>query len=239
LHRRSLVTLAFAAAACEDFPRDSRGTLRQVLGGQRPLRVGWSRADPWVTGTDEAGPGGLEPALVRRWADSSGATIQWIAAGEAQLVEGLQRHALDLAVAGMTDDAPWGSRIGQTQPYLEMELVVGVRRAVAVPPDWDGIEISHDRRRPEVAAAIRALGAVPVPAEPGAPGPLAAAWGAELEALGLQPSGKRLQQTRRVLATAPAESALTFALDRFLLPRQGEIRAMLAAQAGRDAAGMA
>jgi hypothetical protein len=228
------MSLAMAVAGCDDFPRDARGTLRQVQGG-RPLRVGWSRADPWVTGTDEAG--GLEPAVVRQWAQAIGAMVEWIAAGEAQLVEALQRNALDLAVAGMTDGAPWGSRIGQTQPYFEAELVVGVRAGVAVPRDWDGVEISHDRRRPDAAAAIRAVGAVPVPAEPGRPGALAAAWRAELEPLGMQASGKVLRRTRRVLATAPAESALAYALDRFLLPRQAETAAMLAAQAARDAAG--
>jgi hypothetical protein len=33
-------------------------------------------------------------------AQAIGAMVEWIAAGEAQLVEALQRNALDLAVAG-------------------------------------------------------------------------------------------------------------------------------------------
>lgn len=233
MQRRGLFAAAFASAlaACEDFPRDSRGTLAEVLGGQRALWVGWSRAEPWVTAPEGDAPGGLEPALVRRWAESSGARIEWLAGGEAQLVQGLQRGALDVAVAGLTDEAPWGSRTGQTQPYLEADLVVGVAPGVAVPRDWSGIEIRHDRGRPEIAAAILGLGAVPVAVAPGALAPLGAAWRAELEAAGLQPSGTRLRRTRRVLATAPAESALCFALDRFLLPMREEIVAMLAAQA--------
>src|SRR5215207_4100543 len=75
------------------------------------------------------------------------------------------------------------------------------------------------------------LGAVPVAAEPEGMAPLAAAYAPELAALGLLPTGKTLATERRVVATAPAENALTLALDRFLLPRGEEIGQRLAAEA--------
>jgi polar amino acid transport system substrate-binding protein len=179
------------------------------------------------------GPEGLEVELVRRWADTVGARLEWVTGSEAQLVQALQRHALDLAVGGFSDSAPWGSRIGQTQPYLKAELAIGAAPGATVPDSWNGVEVRHDRRRPDLAGAIRAIGAVPVPAEPGQLAPFGAAYAQEMEALGLRPTGKRLTTERRVIATAPAENALTFALDRFLLPREGEIGARLAEEARR------
>ena len=228
------LALGLALAGCDGYPKDANDTLERVRAGQRPLRVGWSPAEPWVrakAGND--GPAGVEPDLVRAWAASIGTTIEWVPGGEAQLVQALQRNAVDVAVAGFSDDAPWGGRTGQTQPYLEAKAVVGAAPGAAVPRDWDGVGIRYDRRRPDLAAAIRGIGAVPVPADPGGMAPLAAAYAPELAALGLASTGKALTTERRVIATAPAENALTLALDRFLLPRGEEIGRRLAAEARR------
>ena len=230
-----VLALAFAATGCDDYPKDAQSTLERVRAGERPLRVGWSPAEPWVRAEAGRGdgPAGVEPDLVRAWAASVGARIEWVPGGEAQLVQALQRSALDVAVAGFSDDAPWGGRTGQTQPYLKAEAAVGAVPGAAVPRDWDGVEVRYDRRRPDFAAAIRGIGAVPVPADPGGMAPLAAAYAPELAALGLAPTGKTLATERRVIATAPAENALTLALDRFLLPREEEIGRRLAAEARR------
>jgi hypothetical protein len=230
------LALGLALAGCDGYPRDANGTLEQVRAGERPLRVGWSPAEPWVRAEAGAndGPAGIEPDLVRAWAASVGAArIEWVPGGEAQLVLALQRNAVDIAVAGFSDGSPWGGKTGQTQPYLKAEAVVGAAPGAAVPRDWDGVEVRHDRRRPDLAAAIRGIGAVPVPADPGGLAPLAAAYTLELATLGLAPTGKTLTTERRVIATAPAENALTLALDRFLLPRGKEIGRRLAAEARR------
>jgi ABC-type amino acid transport substrate-binding protein len=232
------IALGLASAGCDGYPKDARGTMERVRAGERPLRVGWSPAEPWVrgeaaAGRDDAGPVGIEPDLVRDWAASVGARVEWVPGGEAQLVRALGRNAVDIAVAGFSDTSPWGGRIGQTQPYLEAEAVVGAAPGAAVPRDWNGVEIRHDRRRPDLAGAIRRLGAVPVAAEPEGMAPLAAAYAPELAALGLRPTGKTLATERRVVATAPAENALTLALDRFLLPRGEEIARRLAAEPRR------
>jgi len=228
------LALALAAAGCGDYPKDARDTLERVRAGARPLRVGWTLAEPWVgAGNGEGDPAGVEPDLVRDWAKSIGVQIEWVSGSEAQLVRALQRNTIDVAVAGFADSGPWGARIGQTQPYLEAAAVIGAAPGAAAPRDWKGVEVRYDRRRPDLAAALRGIGAVPVPADAGGMAPFAVAYEPELAALGLAPAGKALATERRVVATAPAENALTLALDRFLQPRRDEIGRRLAAESRR------
>ena len=92
---RLLPTLALCLAGCGEFPRDAHGTLDQVRAG-RPLRVGWSVAEPQVRRGGPDGPAGVEPDLVRRWARGNGVRIAWTEAGEAQLVEALGANELDV-----------------------------------------------------------------------------------------------------------------------------------------------
>jgi ABC-type amino acid transport substrate-binding protein len=227
----SALVAALLLAGCGEFPKDANGTLEEVRAG-RPLRVGWSAAEPWVrSGPD--GPFGPEVDLLRAWAETIGARIEWAEASEAQLVEALGENAVDLGLASFTAEAPWGARIGQTQPYLRSHLAIGVREGVPVPDDWKGVAVRYDRRRPQVAGALRGIGAAPVPAEAGDLGPIGAAYEEELVRAGLRPTEKRLASEDRVIATAPAENALALALDRFLHGREVFVRERLVAEAAR------
>ena len=226
--RRAIVLLALTLGGCE-FPKDANSTLERVRAGQ-PLRIGWSAAEPWTRGTGAQEPHGIESELVRVWAQSLGARIEWVAGGEAQLVQALQENTVDVALAGFEKSAPWGGKIGQTQPYLKTGIVIGAREGTTAPGDWEGVEVRYDRRRPQIAAALRGIGAVPVPTDPGQLAPIGAVYDFELSAAGLRPTGKPLTTERRVIATAPAENALTLSLDRFLQPRESEIRARLTAE---------
>ena len=227
----SSALVAALLAGCGEFPRDANGTLEEVRAG-RPLRVGWSAAEPWVrSGPD--GPSGPEADLVRAWATTIGARVEWAEASEAHLVEALGENAIDLGLAGFTTGAPWGARIGQTQPYLRSHLAIGVREGIPVPESWKGVAVRYDRHRPQVAGALRGIGASPVPAEPGDLGPIGAAYEEELVRAGLKPTEKRLASEGRVLATPPAENALALALDRFLHGRETFVRERLVGKGAR------
>lgn len=213
---------------CGDFPRDAKDTLKQVEAG-RPLRVGWSTAEPWVKRGPNGEPAGLEPDLIRAWAAEHGMRVRWIEAGEAQLVEALGENTLDAAVAGFAKSAPWGARIGQTQPYLSPKLVIGARPGAGAPGDWDGVPVSYDPRRPQVAALIKAEGAVPVTGD----APFRAVYEPELGALGLISTGTTLITEQRTIAVPASENALALSLDRFLHARKGAIERRLAEEARR------
>jgi hypothetical protein len=226
-----LVLLACPITGCGDFPRDAQDTLQKAKAGE-PLKVGYSAAEPWVM---EQGPepGGIEPDLVRAWAREQGVRLQWVKGSEGQLVEALAQNEADIAVAGLLKATAHAASIGMTQPYLSVQIVIGAAPGAPVPDDWEGVPVRYDVRRPEFAAAIAGIKAVPVAAHPGALRPFAAVYKPELTALGLSETGKTLLTEKRVIATAPAENALTLSLDRFLHARKGDIARRLGQAARR------
>ena len=227
----TFLALVALLAGCGQFPRDAEESLEKARRGE-PIVVGYALAEPWVR-AGPTGPGGVEPDLVRAWANDAGVTLRWVRGSESQLVEALHQGLIHVAVAGFTDATPHGTRIGLTQPYLKSDIFVGAAPGTPVPPSWQDVPIGYDQRRPEFAAAIRKAGGIPRAAPPGERAALAAAYAEELGPLGLSPAGKRIKRERRVIATAPAENALTLSLDRFLHRHRAAIAARVGAEAAR------
>jgi hypothetical protein len=223
-----LPLISAVVSGCSDFPRDAEDTLREIERG-RPLVVGWSAAAPWVSGAGGVEPAGIEPDLIRRWASARGVRINWVEAGEAQIVEGLNGNSLDVGIAGFTDQAPHGGLIGQTQPYLHVEVVIGLAPGATAPAKWKGVRVSYDPSRPEFAALLLAEKAVPTTG----PAPYRLVYEPELAPAGLLPTGKTLRTERRTIATPPSENALTLDLDKFLHAKKAWIEARLVQEARR------
>lgn len=222
-----------ALPGCGEWPRDANGTLERVRGGA-PLKVGYSVAAPWVRAeSGPQGPVGVEPDLVRAWAQANGVRIDWVAGGESQLIAALSDNVVDVAVGGFTSATPHAAMIGTTQPYLTTPIVIGAVPGATAPDPWNGVEVGHDPRRPDIAAAIARAGAVPVPVAPRRTPTFYAAYEPELAARGLQPTGETLLTERRVIATAPTENTLVLSLDRFLHARKDAIAARVAQEARR------
>ncbi|MBD0259791.1 MAG: transporter substrate-binding domain-containing protein [Cytophagales bacterium] len=111
-----LFGVAFLALGCDSFPKDPRHTLDQVRNGT--LRVGYSENRPWVTKSGNA-PGGTEAELVRQFAQSLHAKIEWHNDTEQNLFERLEKNEIHLVIAGFTDETPWKETIGMTRPYVK------------------------------------------------------------------------------------------------------------------------
>jgi polar amino acid transport system substrate-binding protein len=75
-----IAILGLTTAGCQ-FPRDPEGTLERVRGGT--LRVGVLDDPPWVA-LSGAAPMGAEADLVREFAGSIDADVEWIEAPEAE-----------------------------------------------------------------------------------------------------------------------------------------------------------
>ena len=102
-------------------PADPDGTLQEITGGT--IQVGVTAAageeGNWVQLQPGAEPAGIEPDLVRGFAATREATIEWIGGTEHELVDDLEHGELDLVIGGFADDTPWTKHAGMTRPYME------------------------------------------------------------------------------------------------------------------------
>jgi polar amino acid transport system substrate-binding protein len=104
--------------ACDQYPKDPDKTLEHAQSGT--LRVGYSHNPPWVVKT--AGePGGIEPALLKAYAQSRQLRLEWVNDTEQDLMQQLENRTLHLVVSGLRHDSPWSQRVSFTRPYLQQE----------------------------------------------------------------------------------------------------------------------
>jgi ABC-type amino acid transport substrate-binding protein len=218
LSRRDVLvgSLAIAVNGC-DMPHDARGTLQRVMSEGR-LHVGLSENPPWVVLNGEA-VDGIEPALLRIWAEKLRANLSWYRGAETELFQALEKGALDLVVAGLVTDNPWSDRSGMTRPYFAASLRFGIPSESPEPTDWRGQPVTVPPGRMRLRALVQDEDAVPVSG--GAKAAAVAAYDFELRALGLRITGPVLATEKHVIATAAGESAFLLALDRFLAGLDG------------------
>lgn len=128
-----ILVLTVLLAACTTVPADPEGTLDRVRGGI--LRVGVSPHEPWTVIGTGSEPAGLEVDLVRAFAASQRARVDWRVGGEEALMTQLKGRELDLVVGGLTSDTPWSNHAAITRPYAEGPDPAGkVRERVMAAP---------------------------------------------------------------------------------------------------------
>jgi polar amino acid transport system substrate-binding protein len=130
----SLLAVGLLTGCGTSIPADPEGTLDRVRDGQ--LRVGVSTNAPWTETRDGAEPAGIEPDLVRRFAATLNARIEWAEGGEQKLVDELERGNLDIVLGGLTKDTPWSEKVAVTAPYAEVTDRHGEtqKHVMAAPP---------------------------------------------------------------------------------------------------------
>jgi polar amino acid transport system substrate-binding protein len=125
-------------AAC-GVPRDPEGTLEQARAGT--LRVGAVDSPPHLARTAE-GAGGPEAELVRAFARSIGAEVDWQWGALDDHLEVLKRFELDLVAAGLTARSPWKREVAFSRPWNRERPP---ERVLAVPPGENAMLFALDR----------------------------------------------------------------------------------------------
>ena len=220
----TLVAVIVGTVAC-GVPRDPEKTLERVTGGV--MRVGITESDPWtlLTGPE---PSGVEVELVKQFARSLDARIEWIDGSEAELFEALEVREIDLAIGGFTSQSPWAGKVGFTHPYLTTAGVVGVPQDDPVPQDIAGVEVAVERGS-HLAGILEKTDARVIEVEDlgQVDGPAAVDnW--LLDDLDLKDTGIRLEESDHVMAVPNGENAWLVRLERFLLTRESAIEDLLA-----------
>jgi polar amino acid transport system substrate-binding protein len=223
------VVVAVVLAGC-GVPRDPEGTLDRVRGGT--LRVGISQSEPW-TRLGAGRPSGVEVRLVERFAAELGATVRWVDGSEADLVAALEVRELDLVVAGLTADTPWQAKAAITRGYATTRVVVAVPAGQPVPDDVAGLRVAVEDGTEAAGILEEKTDAVPVRVPDVAQvrnSPVVVDdW--LLDLLGLRDTGVHLHKSEHVMAAPLGENAFLARLERFLIAHQGEVPALLDAEA--------
>jgi polar amino acid transport system substrate-binding protein len=217
--------LAALVGGCE-FPRDPEGTLDRVRGGV--MRVGITPAEPFVRLNDAGDPTGVEVELVRGFAETLDARVEWVAGSESDLMEALAGRQLDLVLTRQTE---WQRVAAITRPYLTTQVVIAApdeRQAARLSEDLGGARISVEANSPEAAKLEQDTDAVVVPVDDLATvdGPMAVP-DYLLDDLGLVRTDAELDEHEHAMAAPMGENAFLVALERFLLDREAEAGAIL------------
>jgi polar amino acid transport system substrate-binding protein len=224
----SLVLMTALLCGCQ-FPRDPEGTLDRVRGGV--LRVGVTPADPWVRLNDSGPPTGVEVDLVRRFAKTLDARVEWVEGSETDLMEALHGRQLDIVIAGLTRQSEWRRHAALTRPYLTTQVVIAApdeRTADRLSGDLGGERIAVEAHSPEAAKLEEDTDAIPVAVEDlsAVEGP-AAVPDYLLDDLGLVRTDAELDEHEHAMAVSMGENGFLVTLERFLLDRESEAARLL------------
>jgi ABC-type amino acid transport substrate-binding protein len=137
-----VILATLLTAGCASFPADPEDTLERVTGGV--LRVGVSPNPPHTEVRGTAEPEGSEVVLVRDFAATLPAEIEWTVGGEEMLILALEHGDLDLVIGGLTADTPWAEHAAITKPY-----------AKAIDPAGEPVELVMAARLGENAFLLR------------------------------------------------------------------------------------
>lgn len=220
-----LAVLVAGASGCR-FPADVEDSLERAEGGT--LRVGVVANPPWV----ELGPGepqGVEPELVRRFAATIEAEIEWVEGNAEELAGAMGGFQLDVLAGGLTREFPYPEDVTMTRPYVDTEIEIGVPPGTELPGALGGERVFVERGS-EAAALLREEedDAIPVAySELGEVDGIALLHTYEIDALGYERTAYILRDDEHALGVPPGENALLVELERFLLDRGEEAEDLL------------
>lgn len=109
-----LLILFLGNSGCDHFPKDPNKTLEKVKNGT--LVVGYIHNPPWVLKTDSV-PVGIEPDLVKDFAQELNATIEWQNNTEENIFAAMEEKKVHLVIAGLTADNPRLKKTGHARPF--------------------------------------------------------------------------------------------------------------------------
>ncbi|HEX8745389.1 MAG TPA: transporter substrate-binding domain-containing protein [Thermoleophilaceae bacterium] len=217
-----LVAIAAAALAGCQYPRDVEGTLDRVEGGT--MRVGVSDNEPWVD-LDGSQPSGVEPEILRGFADRVHAKVQWVRGDSEELVEALESGQLDVVIAGITRTSEYRRKVGLTRPYVDTELLLAHPRGQDMPEEKHSVRVAveADSQAAGLLDHKTDYGLLEVDSLKNVKGP-ALVWDYWLDDLDLESTGEDLIDEEHCIAVRFGENAFLVELERYLLDRQGEWR---------------
>ena len=213
--------LLLFTTSCARFPQDPHRTLAQVL-ASGTIQVGVIANEPWVTGSMDETPRGLEPQLITAFAKELGVEVEWHWGSTEAMFDALTHYELDVIIGGLTKANPWGREVAFTLPYYTDDLIVGVPPTVSPPTTLDGVVVAIPADT-LLSDELEEQGAIPKLQEDltNYAGPVATnAWA--IAGMGWQPTEFTLRSDQHVMALPRGENAIVMRLETFLLDQTTE-----------------
>jgi len=214
-----VVTVACLLSSCQ-FPRDPDGTLDRATGGT--IRVGVGQRMPWA-GWEGDRPVGVEVELVSGLADRLHARIEWSRGSDEELLEALQKRALDLVAAGLDDRSAWKTKVSFTRFFFRTRTVLAVAPGVPAPHRLHDVTVAAEPDGAE-AALMREHGAHVVPDDRRDVPRLVEDWQLGPD---LRSTGVKLEDAKHVLALPLGENAWLLRINRMLVGSSPKTRSLL------------
>jgi polar amino acid transport system substrate-binding protein len=228
----ALAALALTVGSCQ-YPRDPEETLDRVTDGT--MFVGVVEDEPWVTIDPGEEPQGVEPTLIREFAEELDAEIEWVEGSEAELVEAMRGFQLDVLIGGLTRSSPYSKEVALTRPYVDTEIQFGVPPGEELPDDLDEVEIWVEQSSDAAALLQQEEGE----ANPNYYDSLEEVDGPallddyEIEAIGYERTDRIQRDDEHAMAVPMGENAFLVKLENFLLDRGEEAEELLRREASR------
>ena len=199
------------------------------------MRVGVIHEPPWVILEEGRDPAGVEPELVRRFAETIDAEIEWVEGTEADLAAAAGGFQIDLIIGGLTREFPYVDDVAMTAPYVDTEVELGLPRGEELPDELGGVEVFVERSS-EAAALLREEedDAVPVFFDSlDEIDGLALLDTYDIDAIDYERTDYILRDHEHAMAVPLGENAFMVELERFLLDRGEEAEDLLHQEVSR------
>ena len=191
------------------------------------MRVGVSDNEPWVN-LDGPEPTGVEPEIVRRFAEELGAEIHWVQGDSEELVEALEGGQLDVVIAGFTRTSQYKRKVALTRPYVDTELLLAHPPGEEMPDEDHDVKVAVEADSQAAALLDHKTdyGLLELDSLEGHSGP-ALVWDYWLDDLRLESTGEDLIDEEHAIAVRFGENAMLTELEKFLLDHEGEWRGLV------------
>ena len=199
-----------------NYPKDPNNTLEKIK--HRTIRVGISESPQlceYSIGNNE--PTGVEVELIKGYAQSIDAKIEWIKGSQEQIVDLIKEYEVDVAIGGYSKNSAFKTHVGLTRPYKTEKIKVGAGAGSTIPKEIEEKEVVVKRGSQALVAVSKNKGIPVIKDSITMADGLVAGPEEELLKLGLSVSEYNLDKVEHVIAVPKGENGLLKDLENYII----------------------
>jgi polar amino acid transport system substrate-binding protein len=211
---KTIITLLFGLifAGCQNYPKDPMHTFDKVK--EHTLKVAYSENGQWVR-EDNGIVSGIEAEIIKEFASSINAGIEWIKGPESELMPLLKEGECHIYIGGLVQTSPWRKHTAFSRPYTTAEVYIGVSPSMSPPHDIKNKKIGV-RKGSSIGKYVKKKEGIPQYTDSLAHHPYIAAYNWEIKELGFTKTNIKLYEEKHVIAVPQGENRFLMEVEKFL-----------------------